>query len=61
MDSTKQPPTPVQQVRQAQHRLLKLLVENLMLEAMKDVPRYAGGCRNMQAGIPTVRQRQSLK
>jgi len=61
MDSTRQPPTPVQQVRQAQHRLLKLLVEKLMLEAMKDVPRYAGGSRNMQARTPTDRQWQSLK
>lgn len=55
MDSTKQPPTPVQQVRQAQHRLLKLLVEKLMLEAVKDVHQYCGGSKNAR-GMPVERR-----
>lgn len=35
MDSTQQPPNPFQQIRKAQHRLLKLLVEKIMMEALK--------------------------
>lgn len=61
MDSTKQSTTPIQQVRQAQHRLLKLLVEKILLEAMKGVPRSTGGSMNIRAGTPTDRRWQSFK
>lgn len=56
MSSIQQPPTPVQQIRQAQHRLLRLLVEKIILEAIKDAPRYAGSSKNARAGTPTERR-----
>ena len=46
MSSTKQTQTLNQQIRVAQHRLLKLLVEKIMLEALKDSPRSTGGSKH---------------